>query len=37
VAAEYHDEQRESILRHMRARALSALRRHAAAGARVLD
>ena len=38
VAAEYHDTNSANpILRHMRARALSALRRHAASGARVLD
>jgi len=38
VAAEYHDTNSANpILRHMRARALSALRRHAAPGARVLD
>jgi len=38
VAAEYHDTNSANpILRHMRARVLSALRRHAAPGARVLD
>lgn len=38
VAANYHDTNSANpILRHMRARALSALRRHAPSGARVLD